>query len=272
MADTDSVIDLRSDTVTKPTDGALSAWRCLARAQGRGIHALLTHARGAAPRCSLPSPRAAATLDVLFKCVRVCWLTALLLVCVARRAEMRAAMAAAEVGDDVLRDDPTVKRLEQEAAELFGKEAALFTPSGTMANLIAVSVHCRQWGSEFIVGADAHIYFYEGGGSAAVGGAHPRPLPNRPDGTIDIADIEGAIRSDDPHFPVTRLVCLESSHNRCGGVAVPLAHVDAVGRLCRTRGLKLHIDGVRRTRSAALPAALAPPDGPLAATWRRRAS
>lgn len=126
---------------------------------------------------------------------------------------MRAAMASAEVDDDVLVKDPTAFRLESEMASLMGKEAALFVPSGTMGNLISVLVHCEIRGSEVILGDNSHIFIYENGGIATIGGVHPRPVKNNPDGTMDIDLIEAAIR--DPKgeivFPTTRLICLENS-------------------------------------------------------------
>jgi threonine aldolase len=113
---------------------------------------------------------------------------------------MRQAMADAEVGDDVFGEDPTVNQLEQMAAERMGKEAALFISSGTMANLVSQLTHCGR-GEEMILGDQSHIFFYEQGGSAALGGIHPRILPNRPDGTLDLAEIETAIRPDNVIFP-----------------------------------------------------------------------
>ncbi len=157
---------------------------------------------------------------------------------------MRRAMYDAEVGDDVLGDDPTVQRLEQLAAARLGKEAALFVPSGTMGNLVSLLVHCGR-GDEVILGDQAHTYVYEAGGSSAVGSIHPRPLPNRPDGTIDLALLEASIRPDDIHAPRTRLITLENTHNRCGGAVLPVAYMDAVSALAQRRGLALHLDGAR---------------------------
>ena len=117
-------------------------------------------------------------------------------------------MAAAAVGDDVMREDPTVQELEAKTAALLGKDAGLFVPSGTMGNLISVLVHCNDRGSEFIVGDQAHIYYYEQGGVSQFGGVHPRVIPTNVDGTLSLAAIAGAIRADDVHFPVTKLVCL----------------------------------------------------------------
>lgn len=163
---------------------------------------------------------------------------------------MRRAMAEAEVGDDVLGDDPTVKRLEALAAGRLGKEAGLFVPSGTMGNLVSLLVHCGR-GDEVILGDQAHIYVYEQGGSAAVGSIHPRPLPNLPDGRIDLALIEAAIRGDDVHAPRTRLICLENTHNRCSGAVLPVDYMAAVGDLARRHGLRLHLDGARVFNAAA---------------------
>lgn len=129
-------------------------------------------------------------------------------------ATMRAAMANADVDDDVLGSDPTAARLEREMAKMMGKEAALFVPSGTMANLICVLTHCQIRGSEVILGDYSHIHIYENGGISTIGGVHPRTVKNNEDGTMDIDRIEEAIR--DPRFeicyPTTRLICLENSH------------------------------------------------------------
>lgn len=159
-------------------------------------------------------------------------------------AEMRAAMAAAEVGDDVYREDPTLQRLEQMAAERMGKEAGLFVPSGTMGNLAAVLAHCTR-GDEVILGNQGHTFLFEGGGIAALGGVHSYVLPNQPDGTLALEDIKAAIRSEDVHHPITRLVTLENTHNRCGGVPLPVEYMDAVGQLARQYGLQVHLDGAR---------------------------
>lgn len=158
--------------------------------------------------------------------------------------EMRQAMAAAEVGDDVFGDDPTVNRLEAMAAERVGKEAALFVASGTMGNLVALLTHCQR-GHEAILGDQSHTFVNEAGGSAALGGIHPRTLKNQPDGTLLLADIEGAIRAENLHYPRTRLVCLENTHNSCNGVPLRAEYVRAVGDLAHSRGLALHVDGAR---------------------------
>lgn len=164
--------------------------------------------------------------------------------------EMRAAMAKAEVGDDVYGEDPTVNLLEERAAEILGKEAALFVPSGTMANLIALLVHCNR-GDEVIVGDQSHIFLDEAGGMSACGGIHPHPLPNQPDGRLKLESIEAAIRPDDEHFPITRLICLESPQNACGGMPLSLAYMKAVRDLAHDHGLKLHLDGARIFNAAA---------------------
>ncbi len=157
---------------------------------------------------------------------------------------MRKAMAAAEVGDDVFGEDPTVNRLEAMAAERMGKSAAMLVASGTMGNLVCQLVHCGR-GDETILGDQSHVFFYEQGGAAALGGIHPRTLANRPDGTLDPAAIAAAIRPDDVHFPRSRLVILENTHNRCGGAPLRAEYTRAVGELAHGRGLKLHIDGAR---------------------------
>ncbi len=158
--------------------------------------------------------------------------------------EMREAMFKAEVGDDVFGDDPTVNRLEEMAAERMGKEAALFVASGTMGNLVALLTHCQR-GHEVILGDLAHTFVNEAGGSAALGGIHPRTIRNQPDGTLLLADIEAAIRSENVHYPRTRLICLENTHNACNGVPLRVEYMQAVGELARSRGLKLHVDGAR---------------------------
>lgn len=157
---------------------------------------------------------------------------------------MRRAMAEAEVGDDVFGEDPTVNRLEKTAAERLGKESALFVSSGTMANIVSQITHCGR-GDEMILGDEAHIFWYEQGGSAALGGIHPRTVPNEADGTIPVEKIEAAIRADDVHFPRTRLIVLENTHNRCSGSPLDIAYMESVGALARRRGLKIHVDGAR---------------------------
>ncbi|HSJ89218.1 MAG TPA: low-specificity L-threonine aldolase [Anaerolineales bacterium] len=163
--------------------------------------------------------------------------------------EMREAMAEAEVGDDVYRDDPTVKRLEELAAEMLGKEAAIFVPSGTMGNLLALLVHCQR-GDEVIVGNLSHIYLNEVGGMAALGGIQPCPVQNQTDGTLSLEDIRSSIRTKDVHHPITRLICLENTQNVCGGVPLTPAYTRRVGEIAHQQGLSLHIDGARIFNSA----------------------
>jgi threonine aldolase len=163
--------------------------------------------------------------------------------------EMREAMAEAEVGDDVYRDDPTVNRLEELAAEMLGKEAALFVPSGTMGNLIALLVHCQR-GHEVIVGNQSHIYLNEAGGMSALGGIQPCPVQNQSDGTLALDDILASIRTEDVHHPITRLICLENTQNICGGVPLTAEYTRQVGEIARRNGLSLHIDGARIFNSA----------------------
>ena len=158
--------------------------------------------------------------------------------------EMRQAMAEAEVGDDVYGEDPTVNRLQELAAERMGKEAGLFVSSGTMGNLSAVLAHCGR-GDEVILGNLGHTFLFEAGGISALGGVHPFTLPNRPDGTLDLAEIRCAIRGENEHNPISRLVILENTHNRCGGVPISVEYTRAVGDLAHGAGLKLHIDGAR---------------------------
>jgi len=158
--------------------------------------------------------------------------------------EMREAMAEAEVGDDVYRDDPTVNHLEELAAGMLGKEAALFVPSGTMGNLISLLVHCQR-GDEVIVGAKSHIYLNEAGGMSALGGIQPCPVRNQPDGSLSLDDILASIRIEDVHHPTTRLICLENTQNICGGVPLTSAYTREVGALALENNLALHIDGAR---------------------------
>jgi threonine aldolase len=164
---------------------------------------------------------------------------------------MRQAMFEAELGDDVMGEDPTVTRLQRMAAERMGKEAALFVPSGTMANLVSLLSHCGR-GEEAIIGDRAHIFLFEAGGSAAVGGIHPRTVPNRPDGTMDLADLEAAIRQpENSHYPHTRLLCLENTHNRCSGAVLEPEYVAEVRALADRYGLAIHLDGARIFNAAA---------------------
>ncbi len=175
--------------------------------------------------------------------------------------EMRQAMAIAEVGDDVYGEDPTINRLQEVAAERMGKEDALFVPSGAMGNLIALLTHCQR-GDEAIIGDLAHPYFYETGGMAALGGIQPRPLVTQMDGTLDLEDIRLAIRDDDVHYPITRLVALENTHNRRNGIPLRPNYITSVGKLAHENRLVLHIDGARIFNAAV---ALGVPAAELAA-------
>lgn len=158
--------------------------------------------------------------------------------------EMRQAMARAEVGDDVYGEDPTVNRLQEMAAEMLGHEAGLFVASGTMGNLVAILAHCQR-GDEVILGNQAHTFRYEAGGISALGGVHSYQIPNQPDGTLDLDDIQAAIHPDDAHYPVTRLIAIENTHNRCGGAALSVSYTQQVADLAHRNHLKLHIDGAR---------------------------
>lgn len=157
---------------------------------------------------------------------------------------MREAMAHAEVGDDVFGEDPTVNRLQEMAAERIGKEAALYVPSGAMANLVCLLTHCNR-GDEIYLGNQSHIFIYEAGSSAAVGGIHPHPLTNNEDGTLNPEDIETAFRADNIHFPRSRLLCLENTHNRCWGSPLRLTYMEGIRELAGRLGLRIHIDGAR---------------------------
>ncbi len=163
---------------------------------------------------------------------------------------MRRAMADAPVGDDVYGEDPTINRLEEMAAERMEKEAALFVASGTMGNLLSQLTHCGR-GDEIILGDESHIFFNEQGGGAALGGIHHRTIPNQPDGTLKLSDIERSIRPEDIHFPRTRLIALENTHNRCNGAVLDATYMHQVGELARRHGLKVHLDGARIFNAAA---------------------
>jgi threonine aldolase len=156
-------------------------------------------------------------------------------------AGMRRAMAEAEVGDDVFGDDPTVNRLQERAAALFGFEASLFFPTGTQSNLAALMSHCQR-GDEVLVGMEAHTYRYEAGGGAVLGSIQPQAIPNRPDGTMDLAEVEAAIKPDDPHFAKTRLLALE---NTISGRVIGRSYLADALRLANRRGLSTHLDGAR---------------------------
>jgi threonine aldolase len=154
---------------------------------------------------------------------------------------MREAMARAEVGDDVFADDPTVNRLQDVAASRFGMEAALFFPSGTQSNLAALMAHCQR-GEEVILGQDAHTYCHEAGGAAVLGSIQPQPLDNEPDGSLDLAKVEAAIKPDDSHYAITRLIALE---NTIGGKVIGRAYLADAVKLARKHGLSIHLDGAR---------------------------
>ena len=154
---------------------------------------------------------------------------------------MRTAMQDAELGDDVYGEDPTVNALEHAAADLAGKEAAVFAPSGTQTNLIALPSHCQR-GHEYVVGFTAHTYRYEGGGAAVLGGIQPCPIPFNDRGELPLDQVEAAIKPDDSHFAITRLVCLENTTN---GKVLPLEYLAQYDELTRRHGLRRHLDGAR---------------------------
>ncbi len=157
---------------------------------------------------------------------------------------MREAIYRAELGDDVFGEDPTTNRLEEMAAERMGKEAALLVASGTMGNLVCTLTHCKR-GEEVILGDRSHTFLYEAGGMSTLGGIHPHTTSNQPDGTMRLEDIEGAIRGDNVHFPRTRLICIENTHNRCSGSALTSEYIDSVAALAKEHGLSVHLDGAR---------------------------
>jgi threonine aldolase len=161
---------------------------------------------------------------------------------------MREAMASAEVGDDMFGEDPTVAKLEARVAELLGKEAAMFAPSGTMVNQLALRAHTEP-GDEVILDGNAHVYYYEGGAPAALAGVMCRCLPGVR-GIFTAADLEAVLRPADQHFPPTKLVCLENTHNRGGGKVWPQELVREIGTLTRERGIRLHLDGARLWNAA----------------------
>lgn len=156
-------------------------------------------------------------------------------------AAMRKAMLAADVGDDVYGEDPTINRLERTVAERLGKEAAVFAASGTQSNLMALMAHCER-GDEYIVNQRGHTYLYEGGGAAVLGSIQPQPLEFKPNGTVDLDMVTRAIKPDDPHHARTRLFCLENTHN---GLVMPLDFLAEARDFARTRGLAVHLDGAR---------------------------
>jgi threonine aldolase len=157
---------------------------------------------------------------------------------------MREAIFHADLGDDVFAEDPTINRLEAMTAERLGMEAALLVVSGTMGNIICVLTHCAR-GEEVILGNSSHIFLNEAGGMSALGGIFPHTIPNLPDGTMLPEDIVAAIRSENIHFPRTRLICLENTHNRCYGAALTPEYTAAVVSLAKKRGISVHLDGAR---------------------------
>ncbi|TVR51084.1 MAG: aminotransferase class I/II-fold pyridoxal phosphate-dependent enzyme [Spirochaetaceae bacterium] len=157
--------------------------------------------------------------------------------------QMYDAMRSAPLGDDMLRADPTVNRLEELAAEKIGKEAALFVPSGTMGNLVSLMVHAKP-GDEVIVDSESHVYYYEAGGIASVAGLMPRTVPSR-GGRLDPEQVAAAVRKRDQHFPVPRVLCLENTHNRSGGRIVPVELQNRLAAVAHERGLAVHLDGAR---------------------------
>ncbi|MFM7460372.1 MAG: low-specificity L-threonine aldolase [Burkholderiales bacterium] len=159
---------------------------------------------------------------------------------------MRAAMASAEVGDDVFGDDPTVNALQEKVADMVGMEAGLFLPSGTQSNLCGLMAHCAR-GDEYIVGQNAHTYKYEGGGAAVLGSIQPQPIENALDGTIPLEKVRAAVKPDDSHFAITRLIALE---NTIGGMVIPESYLAEVSALAKAHSLGMHLDGARLFNAA----------------------
>ncbi|MDQ0418697.1 threonine aldolase [Croceifilum oryzae] len=165
--------------------------------------------------------------------------------------EMLDAMIHAELGDDVYGEDPTVKKLEERAAEMFGKEAAILVPSGTMANLASLMAHCPR-GSKVLVGDESDIYIYEAGGATVCGGIMYEPIPTQPDGRLAIDDLQKGFPNDlaDPQFALPALICLENPHNRMGGRVLPLTYLAEVQAFAKERGIPVHMDGARVCNAA----------------------
>jgi len=163
--------------------------------------------------------------------------------------EMREAMASAVVGDDVYGEDPTVNRLEDMSAQILGKEAALFTASGTMGNLIAVLAHCGR-GDEAVMSSQGHTFLHEVGGISALGGVFPQLIPSKADGTMDLNDLRNAIREDDIHHPETKLFILENTQNACGGVPISADYLQDVATIIQPHNIRLHVDGARLFNAA----------------------
>ena len=163
---------------------------------------------------------------------------------------MREAMAVAVVGDDVYHDDPTVNQLEADAAALLGKEAAVFVSSGTQGNLCALLAHCGR-GESILIGDTSHIFRYEQGGMAQLGGIIPHPVPVQADGSLCLDDLQAAINPDDEHMPKTSLVAIENTHNAAGGMPLSAEYTAQVAGFARENGLRFHIDGARIFNAAA---------------------
>ncbi len=164
--------------------------------------------------------------------------------------EMRQAMACAEVGDDQSGEDPTVNRLEELSASMVGKEAAMYVPSGVMGNLCALLTHCGR-GDEVVMGDQSHIFWYESGGGAALGGLPYRTVRNGHFGELDPDELSAAIRPERSGFPPTGLVCLENTHNRCGGTVLDRERMQALAEVAHERGVPVHLDGARVFNAAA---------------------
>lgn len=159
--------------------------------------------------------------------------------------EMRKAMCEAKVGDDVYGEDPTVIELERKSAELLGKEAALFVPTGTMGNLIALMVHCGRRGTEAIVGHLSHVYLFEQGGASQIAGVQISPIHNQPDGTFCLTEFQEHFRGSDYHEVITTMAMVENTHNMCGGKVIPLEWLDEFTRICAEKQILCHMDGAR---------------------------
>lgn len=160
-------------------------------------------------------------------------------------SEMRQAMFDAEVGDDVYVEDPTVVELEHKLAKLTGKEAGLFVPSGTMANLIALMVHCNRRGCDVVVGHQSHVYLFEQGGAAQLAGVQLSPISNKSDGTFCLTEFAESFRGSDLHEVITTMAIVENTHNMCGGQVIPLDWLDQFTQICRDNNIVSHMDGAR---------------------------
>jgi threonine aldolase len=164
--------------------------------------------------------------------------------------EMRKVMAEAIVGDDVYGEDSTINELQSRVASLLGKEAGLFVPSGTQSNLVAIGAHCNR-GDEILLGDESHIFIYEGGGASALLGASFMPCRNLANGEMNLEELEEKVRILDDHFPTTSLLCIENTHNKCGGKVLPPKYISELRRICDKNSLKLHLDGARLWNASA---------------------